>query len=237
VPFVRFQLSDPEVSLQQEIMTAIFRSNIDRAIEIANERLKADPADPVVLSSLHVLASAKSAQALSMLMGIVKNSPSPRARRDAIFWLGQSRSDNDSIVDTLVGLLPGLTDDDSDALTFALSRVPSEKALNALMSIARDRNKSDRARTNAINWIGQSGTGNRIGSLEDIYKNSMDNAKIRQQVMFSLSRTGDPRAVTFISNIASTDPDIEVRRQAVYWLSANRSPEANQALENLLRKK
>ena len=53
----------------------------------------------------------------------------------------------------------------------------------------------------------------------------------------SLSRTGDPRAVTFISNVASTDPDIEVRRQAVYWLSANRSPEANQALENLLRKK
>jgi len=78
---------------------------------------------------------------------------------------------------------------------------------------------------------------NRVGLLEDIYKNSMDNAKIRQQVMFALSQTREPQAVTIMGNVAQNDPDLEVRKQAVYWLGQSRSPEANQALEKLLQKK
>jgi len=231
------QSSDPEISLQQEIMRAMFRNNVNRAIEIANERLKADPGDPVVLSSLSVVASSQSAQALSMLLGIVRNSPNARARRDAIFWLGQTRGDNDAIVDTLIGLLPSLGDDDSEAVTYTLSRIRSDKSINALTSIARDKNKSEKARTNAIFWIGQTRAANRLGLLEDIYKNSMDNSRIRQQVMYALSRTGDPQAVKIMGNVAQSDPDIDVRKQAVFWLGQNRSPEANQALERLLQRK
>jgi len=232
-----FQSSDPEISLQQEIMRAMFRNNVDRALEIANERLKADPGDPVVLSSLNAVASIRSTQAMSMLLGIVKNSPNARARRDAIFWLGQSRGDNDVIVDTLIGLLPSLSDDDSEAVAYSLSRIRSDKSINALAALARDKGKSEKSRTNAIFWIGQTRAANRLSLLEDIYKNSMDNSKIRQQVMFALSRTGEPQAVSIMANVASSDPDIEVRKQAVYWLGQNRSPAANQALENLLRKK
>jgi HEAT repeat protein len=232
-----FQSSDPEVSLQQEIMRAMFRNNMDRAIEIATERLKADPADPVVLSSLNAVASSRSAQATSMLLGIVKNSTNARARRDAIFWLGQSRGDNDNIVETLVGLFPSLGEDDSDVVTYALSRIRGDKSLNALAGIARDKGKSEKVRNNALFWIGQSRAPNRIGLLEDIYKNSMDNSKVRQQVLFALSQTREPQAVTVIGNVASSDPDIEVRKQAVYWLGQSRSPEANQALEKLLQKK
>jgi len=235
--FFESQNADPEVSLQQEIMRAMFRNNVDRAIEIANERLKADPGDPVVLSSLNVIASSHSAQAMSMLLGIVRNSPNPRARRDAIFWLGQSRGDNDTIVDTIVNLLPSLSEDDSEAVAYTLSRIRGDKSLNALATIARDKNKSEKARTSSIFWIGQTRAANRIALLEDIYKGSMDNSKIRQQVMFALSRTGEPQAVAIMGNVASTDPDIEVRKQAVFWLGQSKSPEANQALENLLRKK
>ena len=92
-------------------------------------------------------------------------------------------------------------------------------------------------RNNAVFWIVQSRAANRVGLLNDIYKNSMDNSKIRQQVLFALNQTREPQAVTIIGNIASTDPDIEVRKQAVFWLGQNKSPEANQALEKLLQRK
>ena len=59
-------VTDPEVSLQQEIMRAVFFNNSDRAIEIATERLKSDPSDPVVLSNLFMVASSLSAKALPM---------------------------------------------------------------------------------------------------------------------------------------------------------------------------
>jgi len=218
-------------------MRALFHNNVDHAIEIANERLKTNPADPVVMASLHLLASARSAQAMSMLLGIVKNSSNAKARRDAIYWLGQSRGDRDAIVDTLVGLIPSLAEEDSEAVTFALSQMRTDKSLNALATIARDKNKAEKVRTNAVFWIAQSRVPNRVGLLEDIYKNSMDNSKIRQQVMFGLSQTREPQAVTIMGNVALNDPDIEVRKQAVFWLGQSRSPEANQALERLLQKK
>jgi HEAT repeat protein len=205
----------------------MFRNNADRAIEIATERLKANPADPVVLSSLNAVASSRSEQAMPMLLSIVKTTPNPRARRDAIFWLGQTGADNDAIINTLVGILPSLNDDDSEAVSYTLSRLRSDKSLNALAAIARDKSKTEKARTDAIRWIGQSPTPNRLNMLNDIYKNSMDNAKIRLQVVYALSRTRDPRAVSIMNNAASVDPDVEVRRQAGYWLSTGRGAGAN----------
>ena len=237
VDWAGFQSSDPEISLQQEVLRALFHNNADHAIEIAMERLKANPADPVVLSSLNLVASIRSAQAMAMLLGIVKSSTNAKARRDAIYWLGQSRGDRDAIVDTLTGLLPSLSEDDSEAVTFALSQIRTDKSLNALATLARDKSKNEKVRNNAVFWIGQSRVANRVGLLEDIYKNSMDNAKIRQQVMYALSQTRDPQAVTIMGTVAQNDPDIEVRKQAVFWLGQSRSPEANQALEKLLQKK
>jgi tetratricopeptide (TPR) repeat protein len=237
-PFTfELQSSDPEISLQQEILRAMFRVNSDRAIEIATERLKTNPADPVVLSSLNALAMSRSAQALPMLLTIVKTSTNPKARRDAIFWIGQSRGDKDMAVDTLVGLLPGLPDEDAESVTFALSQIRTEKALSALATVARDKGKSEKTRGNALFWIGQSRAPNRVALLDDIYKNNADSSKVRLQTLFALSQTREPQAITVLSNIAANDPDIEVRKQAVFWLGQSRSPEANQALERLLQKK
>jgi HEAT repeat protein len=65
----------------------------------------------------------------------------------------------------------------------------------------------------------------------------MDNSKMRERVTFALSQTRDPQATGILGNIASNDPDIEVRKQAVFWLGQIRSPEAGRALENLLQRK
>ena len=230
------EVTDPEVSLQQEIMRAVFFNNAERAIEIATERLKTDPADPVVLSNLNMIAVSRSAKALPMLLAIAKNSTNVKARKDAIFWISQSHGDKDVVVDTLSGILPSAPDEESDAVVFALGQIRSEKSLNALAVIARDKTKTEKARNNAIFWIGQSSSPARASLLEDIYKASSDNPRIRRQTLFALSQSRDPRSVTLLGNIASTDPDVDIRKQAVFWLGQIKSPEATQALENLLKK-
>jgi HEAT repeat protein len=231
------QNTDPQISWQQEVMRVFFRSDADRALQIAMERLKADMADPVVLSTLDAVAQSASTQALPFLLDVAKNSPNMRARKDAIFWMSQSRGNKDALVDTLTGLLPTMTDDDADSVTYALGQVRTEKALNALAGIARDKNRSERMRSSALLWIGQSGVPNRVSLLDDIYKNSGDIVQLRAQVLFALSQTHDPQAISILGNIAASDPDFSLRRQAVMWLGQMRSPEATQALENLLRKK
>src|SRR5881409_753467 len=90
-------ITDAEVSLQQEIMRAVFFNNTERALEIATERLKSDPADPVVLSNLNMIAVSRSVRALPMLLTIAKNSTNVKARKDAIFWISQSKGDKDVV--------------------------------------------------------------------------------------------------------------------------------------------
>jgi hypothetical protein len=236
--FVGAQSSDPEVSLQQEVMRAMFQSNADRAIEIAMERLKANPGDPVVLASMNMIAQSRSAQAMPMLISIAKSSTNSRARKDAIYWLGQSRiGDRDAVVDTLVSLLPSLSEEDSESVAYSLGQIRTDKSINALATIARDKGKNEKLRSSVVYWIGQTRAPNRVALLEDIYKNSMDNSKIRGQITYALSQTREPQAITILGNMALSDPDIEVRKQAVYWLGQSRSPEAAKALEQLLQKK
>jgi len=235
-PFVfTFQPSNPEISLQQEIMRAMFHVNVDRAIEIATERLKANPADPVVLSSLNLVAASPSPQSTSMLVTIAKNSVNPKARRDAIFWLGQSRANRDAVVDTLVGLLPTIADDDSEAVVYSLSQIRTDKSMGALATIARDRAKSEKVRNDAVRSIGQSRVANRVGWLEDVYKNCMDNSRVRQQALLALSQVREPRALTLIGNIASSDPDIELRRRAAAVLSQTGSSDPNVNFQRVLQ--
>jgi tetratricopeptide (TPR) repeat protein len=230
------EIPDSEISLQQEIMRAMFRVDVNRALEIATERLKSNMADPLVMSTLNMLATSTSAQALPMLVEIAKNSPNAKARKDAIFWMSQAAGDKDSIVDSLVQLSSSNTDD-SDSINFALSQIQAEKAMNALAAIARDRNKPDATRQNALFWLGQSKVQNRIPLLEDIFKNSADTPQMRNHVLFVLSSTRDPGAAAILGNLASSDPDPDVRRQAVFWLGNMKIPQANQILENLLRKR
>ena len=229
---------DSEISLQQEIMRAVFRNDAERGMEIAAERLKNDPADPVVLSNLHMVAASLSSQALPILVSIARGSTNLKARKDAIFWIGQSKVANkDSAVDTIVGLVPSLAEDEAETAAFTLGQMITEKALNGLASIARDKSKSEKVRNTALYWIGESKLPNRVALLEDVYKNAMDNTKIRLQALFALAETRDPQAAAVLGNIAASDPELEVKRQAVFWLGRMKNTEAGQELEKLLRKR
>jgi HEAT repeat protein len=228
----------PEVSLQREVLRVLFENDPDHAIEIATERLKADPTDPVALGNLHMVANSKSDKALPMLITLAKTSPDSRTRRDAVMWISQSRGDKDQIADILIGLVPSMTaDDDSSGITYALSQVNTPKSIDALASIARDKTKSARVRMNALNWITESRVPNRLSLLDDIYKSNMDNAGIRRQIIPFIGRSKDPQAVSILANIASTDPDLSVKRDAVVFLGQIKTPEALKALEGLLTKK
>ena len=154
------------------------------------------------MSTLNMVATSASAQALPMLIEIAKNSPNVKARKDAIFWMSQSRGDKDSVVDSLLGL--SSNSDDADAVIFALSQIRTGKSFNALATIAQDKNKTDAVRQSALFWISQSRSS---------------------------------QAAATLGNVASSDPDMEMRKQAVFWLEHMKTPEATQALENLLRRK
>src|SRR5207237_4085137 len=109
----------------------------------------------------NLVATSASAQALPMLLEIAKSSPNAKARKDAIFWMSQSRTDRDAVVDALVGLSPSNLEE-AEAVTFALSQIRTDKALHSLATIAQDKSKPEGIRENALFWLGQPGPATRL---------------------------------------------------------------------------
>jgi hypothetical protein len=229
---------NPETRLQQEALRVLFENNPDRAIEIATDRLKSDPTDVVILSSLHMVANSRSEKAIPMLVMLAKTSPDSRSRRDAIQWIGRARGEKDALADILVGLVPSMTgDEDSSAIAYALGQVNTPKAYDALSGMARDKNRPEKLRMEAVRSIGVARIANRVSMLEEIYKANMDNSRIRRQVVSHLVSAKEPQVVTALVTVATSDPDTSVRISAVNAIGQIKTPEAIKALEDLLKKK
>lgn len=227
---------DPEVSLQQEILRVMLQNSPDRGIDVAVERLKADPSDPVVISNLHAVANSNSAKALPTLVSIAKTSTSTRARREATFWVARSRGDKDSLVTTLLDILSAARDNEvENAVASALNQIETARSFSALGDLARDKGRSLDARRSAIQSVGRTENPNRVTVLDDIYKASADSADLRRTVASSLSRIADVRAIHSLANIAKNDADTSVRRSAIQYLGRRTEPEAMKALEELLK--
>jgi len=229
---------NPEVRLQQEALRVLFENNADRAIEIATERLKADPTDIVIISSLNMVANSRSEKALPMLVALAKGSPDPRTRKEAITWIGRSRGEKDAIADILVSLVPSMTaDEDSTAIAYALRQVNTPKAYDALATMARDKGKPERLRLDAISAIGEARLSNRVTLLEEIYKGNLDNTRVRRRAVEAFTRGKEPQVVPALVTVINSDPDYSIRSNAVQYLGQLKTPEALIALENLLKKK
>jgi HEAT repeat protein len=103
--------------------------------------------------------------------------------------------------------------------------------------MARDKNRSDTVRLNAVQRLAEVRTPNRVSMLDDIYKSAPDSPKLRRQAVIALARGKEPEVVSILSGVASNDTDIAVRTVAVNYLGQIKTPEAQKALEDFLLKK
>lgn len=90
--------------------------------------------------------------------------------------------------------------------------------------VVRDRDAMVETRKQALFWFGQSDAP--TSALVDIY-NGLDPRALREQYTFVLSqRRDDDAAITKLIDVARRDPDVQVRKQALFWLGQTHDPRA-----------
>jgi hypothetical protein len=162
--------TDPETRLQEEVFRALLRNNPDRALEIANERLKSDPKDPVILNNLSSIASSNASQAMPLLVTIAKTSPDNAARREAVSAIARSRNEKEglSVLEDLYTSNSGNVEVRRIVVS-AIGRSSDSRAVSVLANIVK--NDSDETiRRAAIQQLGNRKEPDAIKTLEDILK-------------------------------------------------------------------
>jgi len=154
-------------------------------------------------------------------------------RGEAIFWLGNSR-----IVDlAYFKELFQKTKDRGlrDKILFAVQQSQGPEATAWLQELARDKTVDVETRKNAIFNLSQRRSID-LNILAAIYDSAKGEDEIQDQVLFAYNQRREPEAVDKLLAIAKTDPNIERRKQALFWLGQKRDPRVNALLRDLIIK-
>ena len=152
-------------------------------------------------------------------------------RRRAIFWIASEGES--AAMDFLKDLYTRLDDDDlRQQVLFALKEAGEQDAVAWLLERARDTAEPVDIRKRALFWAADAGL--TTAQLDALYMDFSER-ELREHLIWLISENDDAAAVDSLLNIARTDPDVDMRTKAVFWLGESDSPRAADFLLELLQ--
>lgn len=156
-----------------------------------------------------------------------------QVRRQAIFWLGNARGRRGFEIVSRV-----LREDPSDKIRehaiFALTQSKEPEALNAVARAAHD-DKSPHVRGQALFWLAQRAS-------QKIAQDAISNAiasdpetEVKKKAVFALTQIPHGDGVPLLIQIARTNQNAAVRKQAMFWLGQSKDPRALSYFEEVLK--
>ena len=184
---------------------------------------------PIAAIALHADPAAD--QALEQL--VAPSSPDS-VRRDVAFWLGSARGQRGFEI-----LSRMLREDPSDKVReqviFALTQSKEPEAMNTVIRAAHD-DKSTRVRGQALFWLAQkAGQKTAASTIQNAVENDPD-TEVKKKAVFAFTQMPNGEGVPFLIQVARTNRNMEVRKQAFFWLGQSKDPRALTFLEDVLTK-
>lgn len=153
-------------------------------------------------------------------------------RREAVFWLGNARGRRG-----FEALLRILKTDPSDRVreraVFALTQSKEPQAIPEIVRVARE-DSNTRVRGQALFWLAQTAT-RQIS--EDAIRRAIDNdpeTDVKKKAVFALTQIKNGDGVPLLIEIAKTNRNAVVKKEAMVRLGQSKDPRAVKFFEDLL---
>ncbi len=223
--------TDPDPEVRGQAVFWLSQVNSPTAVAALDSILRSSKDAELQEKALFALSQQDSPKASEALRDYAANESAPEELREkAVFWLGQ-KGDASSIA-----FLKSLYSRTSNAelkerILFAVSQSSDTSGRGWLLAVAQNPKEPIEVRKQALFWAAQNGA--TAASLGKLYGQLQDQ-ELKEQLIFVLSQSNDPAAVTKLIDIARTDPDRELRKKAIFWLGQSNDPRAAAALEAIL---
>lgn len=231
---LRAARNDPDQEVREQAVFWLGQAGGERAAVALDSILRRSQDRAIQDKAIFALSQNQSERAQTSLRDFAMRSDAPtELRGNAIFWLGQSgRSDATRF------LLSAYQSLDERALKekviFSVAQNGGAEAGRWLAEIAGNRAEAIELRKNAIFWMSQS----RSGSLPELFSlyDRLAEREIREQLIFAYSQRNERAATDKLIEIAKADPDREMRKKAIFWLSQSKDPRVPAIIEEILNK-
>ena len=122
----------------------------------------------------------------------------------------------------------------ADKAIFAISRHDDPRAIDLLIQDAKDE-ALPHTRSQALFWLAQRAGAKASAAILDAIVNDPD-TQVKKRAVFALSQLPKDDAVPKLIEIAQTQRNPEVRKQAFFWLGQSNDPRALAFIETVLTK-
>ena len=224
--------SDPDQETREEAIQWL--SQVPGSTGLLEQILKGDGSEGIKNKALFALSQQNEPRAAQALRDFAaRESENGDLREQAIFWLGQRRSTENT--EFLRSLYSRLTNEDlKGKILFSLSQQRGAGNDQWLMNVAADPKESIEMRKQAI--FSASQTGVATSEIAKLYDRVAD-SELREHIIFVLSqRQRDPVAMDKLFDIAKNEKDPELRKKAIFWLGQSRDPRVQQFLMDLINR-
>lgn len=182
--------------------------------------------------ALFALAQSSSAESVARLIDVAETHPQREMRKQAIFWLGQRHSEQ------AVEALERIAEESDDLevqkqVLFAYSQLPGREGVHKLIRVAV-RHPELEMREQAVFWLGQKGGEEVAEIFEEILADPDAAPGLQKKVVFAYAQMPREVGVPRLIELARTHTNVEVRKQAVFWLGQSNDPRAREALLSIV---
>jgi HEAT repeat protein len=223
--------NDPSRSVRAQAVFWLGQIRTDRAAEMLETIATSSPDMELRKKAIHALHEHGSPRAAALLRRLAESAQTPEnVREQAIFWLGQRRSQENA--DFLRSLFAKTTDEDlQKKILFSLSQMRGFGNDRWLLSIALDEANNSDMRGHALWTAGQAGIAG--GDLVTVYDRLSDQ-DVKEKLIWVMSESRDRAATDKLIEIAQKDPNREMRKKALFWLGQKNDPRVKQLLIDIL---
>ena len=103
-----------------------------------------------------------------------------------------------------------------------------------LLEIARDRERPEKHRREAVFWVGQEAAERVAGELAGMASDDRETRKVREAAIFALSQRPADEGVPALMELVRTSGDPGIRRKALFWLAQSEDERVLPFFETLL---
>jgi HEAT repeat protein len=223
---------DPSAEVRGQAVFWLGQVPGDRSVALLDSILRTTKDEELQRKAIFALSQHPGERAGAILRDMVNRKDLPEETRSrVILALGQMRG-GEADIRYLRQLFPTLESQRlKEQVLMAVSQRESTDNRRWLLDIATDAKQDIEVRKKALFWAGQGGLP--IADLAAMYGRLSDQ-ELKEQVIFVLSQRNESAATDKLIDIAKHDPDVELRKKAIFWLGQRDDPRVRQLLEEMI---
>ena len=227
--------TDPQ--LLEAMVMCLAQDESERSFDALTELMRRSDDPEVQQAILMSIGHRGDARSFDLLADLATDrSKDADLRTHAMFGLMQS--DDERVVDIALELMgsPGEPEEVLEMALMILARSDSPRAAAALLELADNPEVDPEVRAMALFNAGMHGKVD-VARLRTIYENA-DDRDLKVQVCHVLSQMNDqPGALDLLLDIVRTEPDPEIRQNAIFWIGQFDDQRAADALMEIIEGK